>query len=139
MNFIECTGGNKFQREICYAVAGRMIKELLPRYRTLFITIDLKKFGKNEDAIGYAYMEDDNRTFTIELEKSMKVKDLIVAVCHEMVHIKQYAKNEMGDDGARWKKTKVKKGTKYYDLPWEKEAYRLEYKLADICWKEGII
>ena len=43
MNFIEVNGGNKVQREICHKVVSHMIKKLLPRFRTLDITVDFVK------------------------------------------------------------------------------------------------
>jgi len=141
MNYVEVTGGNKTQREMCHKVVARMIKHLLPRYRTLDITVALRDI--KSDAIGFCMMEDNNRTFEIELDKKIGIKEMITALCHEMVHVKQYAKKEM-DDGtvngtARWKNKTIPFDTKYYDLPWEKEAYGMEDKLANIIWKEGIV
>jgi hypothetical protein len=52
-----------------------------------------------------------------------------------MVHIKQYVKGELGDF-RQWKSRKISDKTEYYDLPWEKEAYRLEERLAMECFKE---
>ena len=88
-------------------------------------------------------MTDDNRTFEIEIDKKQNIKTLVTTICHEMVHVKQYAKKEM-DDGirsgsARWKNTQISFDTEYYDLPWEKEAYRLQDKLAEECWKSNLI
>ena len=141
MNYVEVTGGNKTQREMCHKVVARMIKELLPRYRTLDITVALRDI--KSDAIGFCMMEENNRTFEIELDKKIGIKEMITALCHEMVHVKQYAKKEM-DDGtvngtARWKNKTIPFDTNYYDLPWEKEAYGMEDKLANIIWKEGIV
>ena len=69
--------------------------------------------------------EDDNRTFTIEINKDIGIKELVTTVCHEMVHVKQYARNEMTDEliesgHAVWKGRKIHPKTGYYDLPWEK-------------------
>ena len=36
----------------------------------------------------------------------------------------------------KWKKTIFKDTIKYDDMPWEKEAYKLETKLAIECFKE---
>ena len=68
---------------------------------------------------------------------------MVQAVCHEMVHVKQYARNEMNDcivnGRAKWKTKFIAQDTNYWDLPWEKEAYRMEKKLADDVWKNGVI
>ena len=89
MNFVEVNGGNKVQKEICHKVVGHMIKKLLPRFRTLDITVDLVKI--KSDAVGFCMMLDTNRNFNIELDKGLGIKDMVQALCHEMVHVKQYA------------------------------------------------
>ena len=141
MNFVEVNGGNKTQRDICHKVVGHMIWQLLPRFRTLDITVNL--VNVKSDAIGFCMMEDNNRTFEIELDKKIGIKDLVQALCHEMVHVKQYARNEMNDGivkgRARWKNQYIPEDTNYWDLPWEKEAYRMEKKLANDVWERGVI
>ena len=68
---------------------------------------------------------------------------MVTALCHEMVHVKQFAKKEMVD-GIKtgvpiWKSKKISLNTNYWDLPWEKEAYRMEKKLANSVWENGVI
>ena len=141
MNIVEVNGGNKVQREICHKVVSHMIKKLLPKFRTLDITVNLVNI--KSDAIGYCMMQDTNREFEIELDRKIGIKEMVQALCHEMVHVKQYARNEMNDGivkgRARWKTKYINMDTNYWDLPWEKEAYRMEKKLADAIWEFGII
>lgn len=139
MNFIEVNGGTKFQKEVAFKVISQMITELMPRMKTLEITVRIRKF--NDDAIGYCMMEDTNREFDIEISKDLSLKDFVTALCHEMVHAKQYARNEMSGDAydRKWKKSIVSDSVGYWDLPWEKEAYRLENKLAQIVWDKNIL
>ena len=137
MNCIQVNGGNKFQREIAEKVIGFCIKELLPRFRTLEITVNIKKI--KGDAVGYCMMEDTNREFEIEVSRVLSLKDFITTLTHEMVHVKQYARNEMDGVGMRWKKAKVKEGTNYWDLPWEKEAFKMQDKLAQMIWDADIL
>jgi len=139
MNFIDVRGGTKFQKEVAFKVVSQMISELMPRMRTLEISVRIRKFS--DDAIGYCMMEDTNRQFEIEVSKDLSLKDFVTALCHEMVHAKQYARNEMSDDvkNRRWKKTTVPNSVGYWDLPWEKEAYRMEDKLAQIVWEKNIL
>ena len=40
---------------------------------------------------------------------------------------------------ARWKNRYIPEDTNYWDLPWEKEAYRMEKKLANDVWEKGVI
>ena len=142
MNYIEVIGGNKFQKQTAEKVVQKMIETLMPRMRTLFITVNIKKL--TDDAVGWCQMEENNRMFTIEVHKKLGIKELVTTICHEMIHVKQYARKEMTDDlvengQAVWRGRKVNPNTKYYDLPWEKEAYRLQDKFANLVWNEEII
>jgi len=137
MNIVEVTGGNRFQREIAEKVIQFCIKEMMPRVRTLYIELKIKKM--TGDAVGYCMMGDDNREIEIECSKDLTLKDFVTTVAHEMVHAKQYYRKEMDGESMRWKKAKVKEGTNYWDLPWEKEAYRLQDKLAQKIWDADIL
>ena len=142
MNSVVVEGGNKTQREICEKVVHYMITQLMPRMRTLDIEVQLKNL--TGDAVGFCMMEENNRMFTIEADKKMGIKDLVTTICHEMIHVKQYVRKEMTDNlveggQATWRGRKVNPNTKYYDLPWEKEAYRLQNKYANLVWNEEII
>ena len=140
MLIVGVTGSNKTKRDIAYNVVHYMIKQLMPRLRN--IEIEVKLTALTGDAVGYCLMGDTNRDFELEIDKNLNIKDLVMTLCHEMVHVKQYFRKEMDDwNGlavARWKNKAVLPNTNYYDLPWEKEAYELQAKLAKMCWKEGI-
>ena len=140
MNFIEVNGGNKTQREICEKVVHHMISKLLPRFRTLDITVNLLNI--KSEAIGFC-MEEDKNQFEIEIDKKIGIKDMVQALCHEMVHVKQFARKEMVNGVktgvARWKSKTISLDTNYWDLPWEKEAYRMEKELANDVWENGVI
>jgi len=142
MNLVAIEGGNKTQREICEKVVHFMIGKLMPKMRTLDIEVQLKNL--TGEAVGFCMMEENNRQFTIEADKKLGIKDLVTTICHEMIHVKQYARKEMddwsGNGAARWKgKTFNAEKTDYYNLPWEKEAYRLQDKYANLVWNEEII
>ena len=142
MNLVAVEGGNKTQREICEKVVHYMIGQLMPRMRTLDIEVQLKNL--TGDAVGFCMMEENNRQFTIEADRKMGIKDLVTTICHEMIHVKQYARKEMDDWSgvglARWKgRTFNAANTNYYNLPWENEAYRLQDKFANMVWNEEII
>jgi hypothetical protein len=137
MNLVEVAGGKKYQREIAEKVVYEMIAALMPRMRTLEITVNIKKL--TDDAVGWCMQEDTNREFTIDVANNLSLKDFITTVCHEMVHVKQYARNEMDCYGKKWKKKTIPEKTNYYDLPWEKEAYRMQDKLAQLVWDADIL
>ena len=51
-----------------------------------------------------------------------------------MVHLKQFVRKELWDyeiGAVQWKTKRYSSGMKYNDMPWEKEAYRLEDKLYE--------
>lgn len=142
MNFVTAIGGNKTQRKIAETTVHQMITELLPKFRTLDIEVHLKKLS--DEAVGYCTMTDNNRTFEIEVDRKLNISELVTTICHEMVHVKQYARNEMTDEliesgHAVWKGRKIHPKTGYYDLPWEKEAYKMQDGLAMKVWKSGEI
>ena len=97
MNFVSAKGGKKHQRDIAITTVHQMIAELLPRFRTLDIEVVFRTFNKKENAVGFCGMTDNNRTFEIEIDSKMGINELVTTVCHEMVHVKQYARNEMTD------------------------------------------
>ena len=65
--------------------------------------------------------------------------DFVSTIIHEMVHVKQFARDEMNGYDMRWKSKIISVETDYMDLPWEKEAYKLEEKLISQIWKENIL
>lgn len=78
---------------------------------------------------------DDNaypREFKIRINKTTRKKKQLLALAHEIVHVKQYALNEMkdtvrGPSNVKWKKEYVHENKiDYFDLPWEIEAYGRE-------------
>ena len=137
--FVGVTGVSKYHREVASKVVYWTAKKLgIHRMRTLYIQTVLSKI-KNAD--GYCSMEDDEkRTFTIEVDKTLKLRQLIMTLIHEMVHVKQFARNEMTDylvNGRyRWKSKTISQNTPYEKMPWEREALRLQEKLTDEFWRE---
>ena len=88
------------------------------------------KFNAKLDALGYAGVIDYNesnkpREFEIELSPIIGSHDILETLAHEMVHVKQYAYNEMNEYGTRWRGQKITENLNYYDEPWEVEAFGL--------------
>ena len=117
MIFVDTIGGNKKQRELVNDVAYWCVNKLMPRMKKLDIEIQINNLKDN--AVGYCMMQDDNRTYEIEVDKKLDIEEMIVTVCHEMVHVKQYARNELGINDNH-------DNEDYFDLPYEKEAYELQ-------------
>ncbi len=135
MNRISIRGGTKTQKQISLEAVEFAIQEMMPRYSSLDIFIQLKSLGKEYH--GFCSWDDDSirpRSFTIELNNKQSKKDLIDTIMHEMVHVKQYAKGELkerhkGGYKQLWM-DEDHTDTPYSRQPWEKEAYRMQTKLA---------
>jgi len=136
MNLVGAYSGTEEQRTLAEEIVNFCIDRLMPRMRTLDICIQLSDDMENAD--GYC-LSVDNREFVIEIDSRLKGDDFITAITHEMVHVKQHARNELKDCKAialkKWKGedhialyTTVEE---YMNLPWEEEAYRLQEVLLN--------
>ena len=134
MRELNIIGGRKKQRQVVEDVVKWSIKKLnLHRIRTLNLTFSIKTlkslYGQLEQ------LDDKRREFSVVLDKNVDTKDLIRTVIHEMVHIKQYIRKEMDSEvigqHMRWKSKMYPSDIKYDDMPWEKEANRLETKYGN--------
>jgi hypothetical protein len=70
----------------------------------------------------------DERNFVIDIAM---FSNWVVNLAHEMVHVKQFARGEMDAGLNRWKSNPYAGNIEYWDQPWEKEARRLQFKLAE--------
>jgi hypothetical protein len=129
--FICVSGGTRREKELITEVAYLAQKKLMPRIRKLELVINVKKLDVYADVLNL-----EERLFEMRICRGMNLYDIITTVCHEMVHIKQYVRGELNACGTRWKSRKISDKTQYMDLPWEKEAFKLEEKLALEVFKE---
>lgn len=137
-NFVSVIGSTKDKREITNKVVYWCIEKMMPRMKTLEILVTLKDLkGK---AMGYCMEGDTNREFELEIDKNLNLYDMISTICHEMVHVKQYARRELRCDrngNTLWKRSGSFNNTEYMECPWEKEAFRMEGILALECFQEA--
>ena len=147
MIYIETTGGLKKERELAEDVMWFCLETLMPRMRKLSIELEFTK-TMNEGAYGYAYMGDDKKDLVIQIDHKLGrtegLDKLIETICHEMVHIWQFATGRLKDNfqGEYKQLWKCKDGkyrnytkTSYDRQPWETEAYALEGKLTEFYKK----
>lgn len=104
-------------------------------FNNIDLTIEFEKFEKNNYDYAYCDWTDDNhctREFTITIDSKLNKKETLLALAHEMVHLKQYAKGEMKDIFRPAKMTKwlgekyLTDEIDYWEQPWEIEAYGRE-------------
>lgn len=132
MNIIEIDGGTVVERKVAEKAIDFAIKKLMPRIRTLDISLQIMKIEDKVD--GYCLCI-DNRTFEIEIQSGIHYEDFVTAIFHEMVHVKQHVRKELVDKGF----IKIWKGEdwismfttvdEYMRFPWEAEAYQMQEEL----------
>ena len=129
---------NRYLNAIIHEAAEFYADILLDPRMSKKIVLDID-LHKKMDSQGTCVNEDDTknpRWFTINL-RNRKEDDIIETLAHEMVHVKQYAKNELsyrssvnkgkGNTvaacwmGEEWKPRG--KEDPYFDSPWEVEAF----------------
>ena len=73
------------------------------------------------------------RVIGMSIDTALDVERLIIALAHEMVHVKQYARGQITHgknlNSRFWMGKKIR--GHYYDLPWEVEAFSKERVLAN--------
>jgi len=110
------------------------------------ITLDIE-INEHLDVKGEIVNEDGtkmSRWFTIGIQGGMDIAEMITTLAHEMVHLNQHVRNEIGFKKVRvqrgkgkavttevrlWKGEEWKPGKnedEYFDAPWEIEAYGRE-------------
>lgn len=113
-------------------VGNMLMPRLCPK-----LDIDVVFKDLSGTAYGYCNTFDDEppRYFELELQNGLTRRTHISLICHEMVHVKQYARKELRHlarhrsesfKGIRYCSEK----TDYWDQPWEIEAFGREIGLA---------
>lgn len=145
---IEISGGSKLHRRLIknlaeYVGYKLMGNRLAPKIE---LRIVLNKDLMNSEGVhGYCMPMDDEvrpKEFEIELDYSGGIDDLLVTLCHEMVHVKQYARDELRElvfkKCHRFNGEYIPHDVPYDSLPWEIEAEErqrelyLEWFLGDL-------
>jgi hypothetical protein len=94
--------------------------ELMPRVRKLYINIKPMKNLLDRYGVYGDCMDEEDREFTIRIDTSISVDDMVSTVLHEMVHVKQHVYNEP-----------MRADLPYKDRPHEIEAHALEKQLKE--------
>ena len=90
MTIINVKGGKKYQQKYAKSMIAFCVSKLMPRKKDLEINLQLKDL--KELALGYAWPEDISsypKEFNIEIDSKQKLRDLLVTLAHEMVHLYQ--------------------------------------------------
>jgi len=80
--------------------------------------------------------------FLIEVKKDLPIREKMIVLMHELVHVKQHISLEIkynaSNDETTWQNKKfVNSYIDYWDRPWEIEAYGRQLGLF-LCWVKSI-
>ena len=154
-------GSNKATRTLVNRAAWWYADKLMGKRLMAGLEINInmsRKLAKKYDMEGSCIWEDDGyrpREFTIELDSSCVIRNILITLAHEMVHVKQWAKDEMYEympkgktqedwlnspKMVRFKSEKFNMNDiDYYDYPWEIEAFGRQLGLfVRFCEDVGI-
>ena len=119
-------GGRLSKRSLVYSAAYFAWDYLMPRIKNCDVWIYLRKI----DACGYC-MQIDKREFEVEIHNRLMGDNLLTAIFHEMVHVKQGVRKEWNDSRQTYNSYK-----EYLALPWEVEAYELQEEILEAWYKK---
>ena len=122
MNTVAAFGDNENVCILAEDVVNFCIFKLMPRMRTLDICINV---DEELEIFGYC-LAVDKREFVIDVKGNASAIEFIETLCHEMVHVKQYARGELAING----KIDYKTQEDYRNVWYEKEAYTKEKELT---------
>jgi len=127
------------------ALIDSVVQVLIPELRltrsrfNLLIKTD-RGLAKRDGMRGAVHpAPDDPNTIIMLLDSALDTELLISTLCHEMVHVKQFAlgQTQIRYRGKKptfyWLGRQVK--VSYWDQPWEQEAWRRERVLASRIYK----
>ena len=97
---ITINGGTANQRKYAFSMAAFVCKKfgIYPN-----IEISFKRMS-NDSNYGYACYLDGN-DYEVEIKRTLRMRDMLTTLAHELVHVKQYINGEMPetiDEGDYW-------------------------------------
>jgi hypothetical protein len=127
------------------ALIDSLVKVLIPelrltRSRFKLIVKTERGLAKRDDMRGVVGPNPDNPSIIVMLlDSALDNEQLIDTLCHEMVHVKQFA---LGQAQIRYRGEKAtfywlgkRVRADYWDQPWEQDAWRREKVLASRIYK----
>lgn len=104
-------------------------------HKNIYLSINFEQFERGNNDYAYCDWVDNNihaREFEITIHNKLSKKETLLALAHEMVHLKQYARGELKDifrpvRMVRWMGENIDpEATDYWELPFEIEAFGRE-------------
>jgi hypothetical protein len=111
-------GGTKKEREAVTEALWFAKKYWLPKHRKLAVDVEITK---HLDVDADCLEGDDDREYEIRVKRGLDYEDLVTAIFHEFVHVKQ--------DVLKQFPMFTPSEIPYFDRPWEIEAYTEQEKM----------
>ena len=107
-----------------------LLTERLQKNIKIFLKFDLDEDGGSAGPIDSINRP---REFEIYINPSAGKRKQLITIAHEMVHVKQFARNELKYNTRRnvdkWQGQYISREVDYFDKPWEIEAFGRELGL----------
>ena len=132
-------------RSLFRKAINHFLEEILGSRLLVYIEFKFSGIKKLCNVFGECEVVDTGyspRNFIIEVDNEQSLKMQLRTIVHELIHVKQYARNEMYDyvnSGARtrWRDSVVDlTKVDYEDFPWEIEAHASELPFVRKFLKE---
>lgn len=111
-------GGTKKERAAVVEALHFAKQYWLPRHRKLTVDVEI---APNLAAEADCFEGDDEREYEIRVRRGLDYEDLITAIFHEFVHVKQDVRKEF----PMFEPSDIP----YFERPWEIEAYAEQEKM----------
>ena len=138
-------GGSKTQKKYAKSIIDFCANKLMSKRlaNSLIIKLHFTPLYEKHKQMGNCIWEDDSyrpKEFFLEIDPGARLRRVLESICHEMVHVKQFAKGEMRDlagaDRVSFLGQKYDlSADEYFERPWEIEAHGRELGLF-IRWAE---
>jgi len=115
---IDITGGLKHQRQAAHSVTQWCIERLKFTHRDFYVKIVLSA-RPSEDHYGYC-QELGKCKYKILVRTDQPMRQWIMTLVHELIHLRQYTHNEWEGDG-------------------EDEAWGLQEEITDELWAADVL
>lgn len=143
---ITIKGGTSTQKKYAKSLAkfagDKLMGKRLSNRVDLHIELIDGDIDGNPDMYGDCIWEDEDyrpREFTVRVCSKVSLRSMLTSLAHEIVHVKQYAKDELrelSNRQHRYQGKYYKEHTHYWDQPWEIEAHGREVGLF-VQWAEA--
>lgn len=125
----------KYKKKAITAAAWFAFNTLMPRtQKPIFINIRTIRNLAEKKGIYGDVMDEGDREFTIRIDVSLPLDDLISTMLHEMIHVWQYVTRRMVSGWVhevKFNKKVYSSDMPYDERPWEVEAHQKEKELKE--------